>query len=67
MPDKMGRAGGADAQYSSYRACTPGKFSPGYRVGRVYRCGDPGAEYPGPAYRVHPVGKSGAEEGPDAE
>ena len=37
------------------------------RVGRVYRCGDPGAEYPGPAYRVHPVGEVRRRGSPDAE
>ncbi len=29
MPDKMGRAGRTDAEYSTDRACTSGKFPPG--------------------------------------
>ena len=67
LPDKMGGAGRADAQYGSDRAGASGQFPPGDRLGRIHGRGDHGAQQPGPAHRVHPVGKSGPAQESHAE
>ena len=45
-------------KYGSDRAGPSGQLPPGDRLGRIHGCGDHGAQQPGPAHRVHPVGKS---------
>ena len=63
----MGGTGRAHVEHSAHCAGSSGKFPPGNRLGRIYRCGYHGAEQSGQAYRIHPVGKPGAEEESDAE
>ena len=67
VPDKVGGAGRADAQYGSDRAGASGQFPPGDRLGRIHGRGDHGAQQPGPAHCVHPVGKSGPAQESHAE
>ena len=67
MPDKMGRAGSADAEHRAYRAGAPGEFPPGYRMGGVHRRRDPGAEYAGSPDRVYFMGQPDTKKGPDVE
>lgn len=67
MSDQMGRAGSSDAQYGSHRAGASGKFSQRDRMGRIYRCGDPGAQYTGSSDRLYLMGKSGAAQRENAD
>ena len=63
LPDTLGGAGRASSEYRADSAGTSGKFPPGHRLGRIYRCGDPDPCRTGTPARFHPLGKTGAAEG----